>query len=290
MAVGAPHTISDMDVRAGIQAVAQRLLGSADQWVDIAAINSLEPPYLTFDPVKAFGLPLDKQSLPSALSVGSTQISISLQQQLWTPGNNVVFAIASSNGIVTESQTITSYDGTTLKWQKSLQNYYPQGSLIATYPAQVFQNKVLMPGQVLYLPITQANSFVLSQNGSLTDVFGADAKNPITWENGDIAIVSGLDVLLQRISSVLGTPLNSLPQAPTFGQKFRLATGSVGSLDFLVYAREALLELPEISQVTDLKITKQSGTAAYISGKVWVYTSKTPLELINEPLTLPITQ
>lgn len=289
--IGSPHILSDMDVMAGIQAVAQRLLGSMDLWAELVSINSLEPPYFTFDPVKAFGTALDKQSVSSSLSIGTTQVSLSAQPQLWTAGNNVVFATSGPNGIVTESQVITSYDGVTLIWQNGLQNSYPQGSFLATYPAQVFQTKVLMPGQILYLPITQGSSFVLSQNGSLSDTFGTDAKDPISWSNGDIAMISGLDVLNQRIRAALGTPTGSLPQASTFGQRFKLATGAVAlSVDFIAFAREALLKLPEVSQVTDLKITQSNGTQNYVSGKVWVYTSKTPLELVNEPLTLPITQ
>ena len=288
--IGAPHILNDMDIRAGIQAVAQRLLGSVDQWMDLVSINSLEPPYFTFDPVKAFGLALDKQVLSSALSVGATQVTLAAQTQLWTVGNNVVFATSGSSGIITESQVISSYDGTTLVWQSGLLNAYPQGSYIATYPAQVFQSKILMPGQVLYLPITQGNSFVLSQNGALSDTFGADAQDPISWSNGDISMIFGLNVLLQRIRAALGTPAGSLPQAPTFGERFRLATGAIPtSVDYVTFAREALLKLPEISQVTDL-VLNQSGDQVYASGKVWVYTSKTPLELINEPLTLPITQ
>lgn len=290
MSVGNPHILTDMDVRAGIQTVAQRLLGDMSKWAELVLINSLSPPYFTFDPVKAFGLPLDTQVLSLKVNAGVMQVNISAQQQLWTVGNNVVFATSSSSGVVMESQTITAYDGTTLKWQNGLLNSYSQGSYIATYPAQVFQNKVLMPGQVLYLPIAQSGSFVLSQSGSLTDVFGTDAQDPITWVNGDIAMISGLPVLLQRFRSVLGTALASLPQAPSFGQRFRLATGAISSsVDWVVFTREALLQLPEVSQVTDLVIT-QSGTTNYVSAKVWVYTSKTPLELVNEPLTLPITQ
>ena len=279
-----------MDVRAGIQTVAQRLLGDMNKWTELVSINSLSPPYFTFDPVKAFGSPLDTQILSLPLSSGAKQVTLSAQQQLWTVGNNVVFATSSSSGIITESHTIASYDGVTLKWQNGLLNGYPQGSYIATYPAQVFQSGVLMPGQVLYLPITQSGSFVLSQSGSLTDVFGTDAQDPISWTNGDITMISGLPVLLQRFRTVLGTALASLSQAPSFGHRFRLATGAISSsVDWIVFTREALLQLPEVSQVTDLVIN-QSGTTSYVSGKVWVYTSKTPIELVNEPLTLPITQ
>ncbi len=287
--IGAPHILTDMDVRAGIRAVTQRLLGSTDSWQEIVSINNLVPPYFTFDPVKAYGFPLDQQVLSAILSAGATQVSLSAQQQLWTQGNNVVFATSGANGIVTESHVISSYDGVTLKWQSGLQNGYSQGSYLATYPAQVFQNKVLMPGQVLYLPVTRADSFVLSQSGSLTDVFGSDAKDPFVWANGDIALVSGLDTLLQRMQMALQTPVGSMPQAPTLGSRFRLATGALTqSVEWVAYTREALLKLPEISQVTDLKIS-QTGDQSYISAKVWVYTSKAPLELINEPLTLPIT-
>lgn len=286
--IGSPYVLTDADVRSGIQAVSQRLLGDVSDWKTLVSINSLAPPYFTFDPVKAFGLALDTQSVPSSLSSGATQISLVTQPQLWIAGNNVVFAKSSSNGIVTEAQTIVSYDGRVLAWGNGLRNSYPTGSYLATFPIQVFQSKVLMPGQILYLPTTQTNSFVVSQSGSTTNVFGTDAQDPISWENGDIGMVSGTSVLMQRIRCVLGTEIYSLPQAPLFGQRLRLLVGAnVNSVDWTVFVREALLRLSEISQVTDLSIS-QGKNQIFISGKVYVYTSKTPLELVNEPFTLPI--
>ncbi len=287
--IGSPHVLSDMDVRAGIQTVAQRLLGSSDKWTELVSLNNLVPPYLTLDPVKAYGQPLDKQALSATLAAGATQVALTAQQQLWAQGNNVVFAASGASGVISESQVIESYDGTTLTWLSGLRNSYPQGSFIATYAAQVFQAKVLMPGQVLYLPVT-SSSFVLSQDGSQTDVFGTDAQAPLAWKDGDIAMVSGLPVLLQRIQAVLGAATGSMPQAPDFGNRFRFAFGAIPqSVEWQAYAREALLKLPEISQVTDLTLN-QSGSQVYVSAKVWLYTNRTPLDLVNEPLTLPITQ
>lgn len=290
MAIGAPYILTDMDVQQGIEALSMRLLGDASLWPEIVQLNQLIPPYMTMDPIAAYGLPLDKQVLTAAVSAGATQTALTANVQLWVAGNTVVFVASGVSGLISEVQTIASYDGQTLTWGAGLQNSYPIGTQVLTYPVSVTQGKILMPGQIIYLPVTaQTQSFVLSLDAMLSDVLGSDAAAPLTWANGDIATVQGPVTLGQRLRAVLLTWLQTLPQAPGFGSQLnRLIGMGTNTVEWTAYARQAILTLPEVSQVTDMSVTA-NGDQVNISAKVWIATSSTPL-LLNESLTLPILQ
>ncbi len=288
--IGSPHILTDADVRGGMEALAQRLVGAASLWTELVKLNSLAPPYMTLDPVAAYGLPQDSESLGASISAGTSSFALSAPIQLWQPGDTVALAATTASGIVSESGTVKTYDGTTLVLVAGVQNAYPQGASLLSYPpAPIAPTQILMPGQVLYLPVTgQAASFVLTQAGVTTDVFGSDALAPLSYSGGDIATVQGPATLAQRLRTALLTQRGSMPNAPTFGSRLHRVTGAVYSrTEYLAWIRDALLGLPEVQNVTDVQVAT-SGDQATLSAKVWVYTSKTPLVLLGEALTLPV--
>ena len=285
-----PHILTDQDVRGGMEALSQKLLGDASLWPQLVTLNALVPPYLTLDPVAAYGLPQDTEALSGAVSSGSSSFALSAPLQLWQPGDTVALAATTSSGIVSESGTVKSYDGTTLVLVSALQNPYPKGASVLSFPPTPIEpTQILMPGEVLYLPVTgQSTSFVLTQAGVTSDVFGSDALSPLSFQGGDIETVQGPSTLAQRLKTALLTEKGSMPNAPTFGSRLHQVTGAVYSrTEYLAWIRDALLALPEVENVTDVQVA-MNGDQAAISAKVWVCTSKTPLVLLNEALVLPV--
>lgn len=288
--IGLAHILTDSDVRGGIQALAAKLLDDQDLAPDLINANNLIPPYLTMDPVQVYGQPLDVESTSSSLSAGDQQLALSASLQLWQQGDTVVFASSSATGLTIEAQIVQNYDGATLKWASGLLNNYPQGSQILSFAPMVIQSQILMPGNILFLPINElpSGTFVLTTGGQLTDALGSDAAAPLSWSNGDIATVSGTATLTQRMRAVLGTLIASLPQSPGWGSLVSKVVGKpTNATQIKAYATQALLSLPEITQVTGQAVTV-AGNAIYFSCTAIIATTNTPLAVANEPLTSPI--
>lgn len=284
--IGSPHILSQTDVLGGLPAVAQRLLGDAQRWTDIVAINRLTPPYLTMDPVAVLGLPQDTQSLAQSVPAGSDSFPLSAPLQLWQPGDRVALVANTAAGILSATASILSYDGATVTLTSALQDGFTAGAQVLSFPPQpIAPTNVMMPGQVILIPTSGQPSFVVSQ-GSLSDVFGSDAQAPIAWSGGDLAAVSGTATLAQRIRTALLTPRGSLPQAPQFGSGIAYAIGGTpGPAEMQSIIRGALLALPEVQNVTGVAVERM-GNGLRVSATVWVYTTRAPLVLIDEPLTL----
>ena len=286
--IGAPRILTDSDVRQGIQALAARTLGTASLWTQIASLNNLAPPYLTFDPTAVYGPSVASSALSSAVASGAKQITISVNTQRWQPGYIVAFAQAGATGLKSESVTIESYDGTTMVFESALQNAYLSGATILAFaPLLLGRTTVLMPGQVIYLPIPDdAATFVFTSGAQQSDVYGADLASPLSWAKGDLATVSGPATLVQRMRTVINTPVGSLPQATQWGSRLSQVLGAPsGSVRWATWVRYALMLLPEVQTVTDVQATMVGQGQLVVSAKVWVKGSKAPLLLQNEALT-----
>ncbi len=289
--IGAPHIVTDSDVSRGLEALALRLLGDASLWPELVTLNNLIPPYLTFDPIQAYGIPVATALVTTAISAGASSFPLSASVQQWQPGYTWVLAASTAAGLISESGSIKAYDGTTLTPVDPVQNAYPDGATALVYaPAPIGQPQVLMPGGVLYLPLqTGMASFVFSAGGQQTDVFGSDAQSPISFSEGDIATAAGPAVLAQRLRTAILTPQGSLPQSVGFGSRIHQVLGSPpASVRWATWVRQALMGLPEVAQVTDVSAV-QAGDTLTVSAKVYVHTSAAPLLLQNESLTLPVT-
>ena len=289
MALGLPHILSVSDCQSGIMALAARLLSSQDLWPELVQANNLIPPYVTTNPIKAYGQPMDTQSATAVLAAGSTQTPLSASVALWAAGDTVVFVASGSTGLVSEAHTITSYDGATLQWSGGLQDAYPVGAQMLSYPANVIQGSILMPGSTMFLPLDLLPSgFTLTTGAQLTDVIGSDALSPVTFQDGDLATVAGPALLAQRVRAALTTLLGSLPQALGWGSGIPQTLGApTNDTRAMALARQALLKLPEITQVTELKMTVD-GDQKFITANITLSTTNTVLSLVNEPLTSPI--
>ncbi len=282
--IGKPHIITPEDVARGIQALAQRLLGNADEWPTLVSVNNLSPPYLTPDPSQVYGPAVAVTTLAAQVSAGATTITLPNQPQ---STNTLYLSSVASAGIVAESVGVSSYIAGVFTLASPLQNTYPAGSRVQLFSAYTTGNtQVLLPGSVIYVPVTSASSLTLTSTAQLTDVFGSDISATFSFANGDLATVQGLGTLNQRFAIALQTELSSLPLHPDFGSG---VPGSVGhsttQTKWTALVREALTKLPEVATVQSVSVVPQ-GDKAYVSAIVYVHTSGVALELQTVALTL----
>lgn len=277
--IGQPHRLTDQDVALGIEALAARLLGDVNAWTQLVQLNQLVPPYLTLDPTQVYGPALAQAVAGDPIAQGATTIPLANQSlTAWANATTLVIAAsgvtglsqsgaiseigqvypsAGSLGLITEAVTIQTYDGATLTLQTGTQYAYPAGARLqafAQYPGQ--RLTVLMPGDILYLPIGATTSFVLSGSG-LTDTFGTDLQAPMAWTGTDAATVSGVALLAQRVRVRLATPLGTLPNHPTYGSiLYQLVGQPLTSVRWTAAIRQCVLQEPGILGVTGITVTK----------------------------------
>ncbi len=307
--IGQPHVLTEMDVRRGIEALAATLLGDAAQWTTLVQINQLVPPYLTLDPTQVYGPALAQGTIADPIAVGTTSVSLPNQSlAVWGTATTAVLSASGVTGInqqgaiaeigqvylspgavnlITEALSIQSYDGTTLTFTTGTQNTYPGGARIqafSQYPGQTLT--VLMPGDILYLPIGAVTGFVLS-NGQLTDTYGTDFLAPMAWTNGGLATVSGLSLLAQRCRIRLATPKGSLPNHPHYGSTLHLLVGTaLTSVRWTAAIRQCLLEEPGVSGVTGITVTRVKDQLQ-IGAQLQTNLSLGAAQNVNLALTLP---
>lgn len=286
--IGSPHILSVNDCTRGIQAVSAQLMGDATYWMTIVELNQLTPPYLTINPVDAYGLPTDTEVLQSNANSGSNTLSIDIASpQLWENGNPIVISTTTAAGIQLEANTIYSVSGTTVTLVSNLEYSYLAGSSVNVYAvAPIVQSKVLLPADILYLPI-ESGSAVISSQGQLSNTLGSDMQSPVSITNGDFSVVSGMTTLKQRIANAILTQLGSLPYYTEFGSKINELVGApiTSNTQWQATVRQALMALPEIYNVTGLSLVTNSTGVSSLTAKVWINGSSAPILLYNEPLT-----
>jgi hypothetical protein len=286
--IGSPHILSVNDCTRGIQAVSAQLMGDATYWMTIIELNQLTPPYLTINPVDAYGLPTDTEVLQSNANSGSNTLSIDIASpQLWENGNPIVISTTTAAGIQLEANTIYSVSGTTVTLVSNLEYSYLAGSSVNVYAvAPIVQSKVLLPADILYLPI-ESGSAVISSQGQLSNTLGSDMQSPVSITNGDFSVVSGMTTLKQRIANAILTQLGSLPYYTEFGSKINELVGApiTSNTQWQATVRQALMALPEIYNVTGLSLVTNSTGVSSLTAKVWINGSSAPILLYNEPLT-----
>ncbi len=309
--IGQPHRLTEMDVSRGINALAATLLGDAAEWTVLVKINQLTPPYLTLDPTQVYGPPLAKGVVANAIPSGSTSISLPGQSQaIWGAATTAVLSASGLTGptqtgaitqigqvysgpttaqLITEALPVASYDGTTLAFTTGTQNKYPAGAQIqafSQYPGQTLS--VLMPGDIIYLPLAAVEGFVLSAGG-LTDTYGTDFEAPMAFADGGLAMASGMRLLAQRCRIRLVTPKGSLPNHPHYGSILHLLIGSVGlgSVRWQAAIRQCLLEEPGVSAVSGITVTRDSKGHLHIGADVQAAISAGAAQNLNLALTLP---
>ena len=305
--IGSPHRLTDGDVQGGIVALAQKLLGESTLWPSLVQANSLVPPYLTLDPTQVYGPALAQGTITASIAVGTTALAFPNQSlAIWGQATTAVlsaggirggpdavvepgqvFPSAGSLAILTEALPIRTYDGTTLTLASGTINTYPAGARIQAftpYPGQTLQ--VLMPGDVIYCPITQTQGFVLSA-GALTDTYGTDFQAPMAWTGTDAAQVSGLALLAQRLRVRFATPLGSVPGNPTYGFP-NLIGYSTASVRWTAAVRQTALAEPGVEACSGIRITPD-GPHTTIQMVVTATVSGGVSQTANLRLTVPTT-
>ena len=303
--IGSPHRLTDGDVASGIVALAQKLLGDSRLWPSLVSANHLVPPYLTLDPTQVYGPALAQATLNSAIAQGTTALAMPNQSlAIWGQATTAVlsaggisggpdavvepgqvFATAGSLAILTEAIPILAYDGVTLTLATGTVNAYPAGARIQAftqYPGQTLQ--VLMPGDILYLPITQTQGFVLS-GGQLTDTYGTDLQAPMAWTGTDAAQVSGLALLAQRLRVRFATPLGSLASDPTYGFPNLLGYPTT-SVRWPAAVRQTALAEPGVDECSNIVVALQ-GNRVTIQMVVTALLSGSVSQTANLSLTVP---
>ena len=303
--IGSPHRLTDGDVQGGIVALAQKLLGDSNLWPSLVSANSLAPPYLTLDPTQVYGPALAQGTITASIAVGTTVLTFPNQSlAIWGQATTAVlsaggirggpssvvqpgqvFPSAGSLAILTEALPIRAYDGTTLTLATGTENAYPAGARIQAftqYPGQTLQ--VLMPGDVIYLPITQTQGFVLSA-GQLTDTYGTDLQAPVAWTGIDAAQVSGLALLAQRLRVRFATPLGSLSGDPTYGFP-NLIGYPTTSVRWTAAVRQTALAEPGVEECSQIRVTLQ-GNQVTIQMVVTATVSGGVSQTTNLSLTMP---
>jgi hypothetical protein len=289
---GQPHVLTTDECQQGLAWIAMHLLGSAAAAAELIALNHLIPPYVSVYPGDAFGPALDTAPLTAPAAVGTAALTLTPHfPGVWIAGNLAWIAAAGSGGLVADTVTLTGYTNGQARVTPGLAHTYPPGTPVTVYaPLVQGGQQVLLPGQILYLPVS-TSSAVASQ-GALTDAFGTDLASPVAFANGDLAVVSGVQTLVQRLATVLATPQQSWSRYPTWGSLLSNLPGSPAPSDAKAEAllRVALLQLPEVTDVTDVQVqvtqTPQGATVATVSCRVWVATSPDPLLLSDTAFTL----
>lgn len=283
--IGKPHILSVNDVQRGIQALAAFLLGDASKWTELVSVNQLSPPYMTTNPGAIYGPPVAILALNSELPAGSTSLSLPNQPQ----GINVIYLSAAGNAqLVAESVNVENYNGQTLTLSTPTQNAYPSGARLQLFDAYNEGSiRVLLPGDTILIPVESNGSLTFGGNGQLIDTFGSDmAAYPPSFANGDFATVQGLDTLQQRMRAVIQTSVRSLPLYPTWGSRLPSSVGEpTNSVRWVAYLRQALLLLPEVSDVQNTSIAV-TGSQVSVSATVYTHASNDAIQLYNENFTI----
>ena len=281
--LGKPHILTVTEVQRGIQAFAAQYLGDASRWTSLVTANNLSPPYFTLYPSQIYGPAVAVTTLSTAVSADATALSLPNQPQ---STNTLYLSGAGTSGLVAEAVSVRSYDGTTFQLSTPLKNAYNQGAqvqLFSTY--DIGYTNVLLPGDVIYLPISQTSNFTLATTSQLTDVFGSDIANPVNF-NGDVSTVSGVNTLQQRMGAALQTLVNSLPLHTGWGSLLPSSVGRVSTqTQWSALIRECLLQLPEVSNVSDA-VAVITGNQVLINATVYTSTSDAAIQLQNLPLTV----
>ncbi len=282
MTIGKPHIITVSDAQRGIQWIAAYYMGDVSEWTTLVQLNQLTPPYVTSDPSQVYGPPVAITSLSQSVEQGADTIPLLNYPQSIT---NAYISTVGPSGIIAEAVAVENYDGQQLTLATPLQHSYPVGSSLQLFSDYQLQNKVLLPGDVIFFPV-DTESLNFTDNQELVDAFGTDIANPIQFANGDIALVSGLDTLLQRMRIALQTEIGSLPLHPQFGSALFQSIGTpTNSIKWTAVVSTCLTQLPEVDSVSNVTVNV-NGTTAYVSATVNVSTSDAPIQLINEPFTI----
>jgi len=268
-----------------MQALAAQLLGDATQAHNLIVSNQLVPPYMTLDPSQVYGPVIASGTLTTQLFANARSMTfLSSPQSI----NTVYFQMSSANGVTGEAVEILSYDGITITFATPTKNTYLTGTQVLLFSSYNAGNtNVLLPGSVLFVPIINTGgSFTLTSQAQITDAFGSDIDMMFSFSNGDLATVSGLSTLIQRITITVQTLVGSLPLHQTFGSRMMYAMGTPGtSIKWSLVISEALLKLPEIADVQNVAVTV-NGDQTFISADIYTNTTDTPIMLQNESFTL----
>lgn len=280
--IGNPHILSYDEAQKGIQWLALLLLGDSSQCPTLVQASNLSPPYVTTDASQVYGPPVVDTSFATALSAGADTISCAgcaIEHQ------TVYLTGVTANGVVAESAAVASYNGSTITLGAPLQNSYPAGLRPQLFSEYVVDYNVLLPGDVLFVPVESA-SLALTSGQQLARVFGSDIADPVSFAGGDIATVSGLATLNQRLRVFIQTTLGNLSLHPDFGSRIMDFIGQPSqSVRWSAILNQAMPSLPEVQSVQNTSVIVDVDTV-YVTATVIADTTVDAIELVNEAFNI----
>ena len=256
-----------------LEQVAARYLGNGQRWVEIAALNGLQNPYV--DEV-GFSLPLLTRGSGNQVQVGDAT-NLYPGQALWLESNN---SRRTKRKLLAVERVGSNYV-LTVSGDSDCDRYQP----IANASLHAFLPNTINSTQLIYIPSADP---VDDTDFRVREIPGIDSLDPLIrvggvdllltqagdlalTEDGDVPLAQGLTALTQKIRVALATAKGGLWLYPNYG--FGLTPGQSTADTGVDAIQKALQDLvaqdPAFTGVYNVKITK-SGPGLSLSFAVAV--------------------
>lgn len=207
-----------MPAGGSLNSLALQYLGDSDRWIEIAALNGLQPPYID---ETGFTVPLTTNASGSVITLASNQnLFVGQAVQISANGLPTVFTTIGSIKAITSIEYAvtlaygTQLNGYTTERQASLFAYLPDTINYSSVVAIPSASPVNIPGYIQTSPtptdLTYFNymakvDFLLTSSGDLA------------IQGGDMLTSSGLQNLIQAANLIVQTEVGSIISNPTYG-------------------------------------------------------------------------
>jgi hypothetical protein len=253
-----------------VYALARRVFGKAERFVDIVLLNKLEFPFIVADP---------ESKPPNTLAWGervlvpaSSQVGAAIQDD---PG---VSAVPTTSGVVDISAPLSQLVDSTARWMPDQwvgysvtvvtggdrQTLVCNGNTSDHLSLSGVWSVAIVPGTTTYSlssirfePRRPPTADSRAYGTDLLVEFGSDGLCDLVVDaTSDLALATGIDNLIQAITLRSRCPLGEHPFHKTYGllpPVGRPLTGDVGVLHSF-FARRSLLSDPRISKVRNIQL------------------------------------
>lgn len=238
------HTVHTGD---SLPAIAARYYGDASRWRDLVVANNLRPPYISTDPLDAFGDLQSTAPLVTEATAGSRVLLVAPTTLVRVGAQLVLYVTASDGTAVIRATTVEQANAGALTLTTPLPQTVRAGTPVLLFPpASEVRGAVAQPGTVLRIPDTDAAPAsapptpTASDNRYLRDLAAVDGR--LVLINGDLALAAGLTNLQQQLSHRMRSEQGALYRHPTYGTSVYSYVGqaSTPTLALLVQAALAL--------------------------------------------------
>lgn len=251
-----------------IETVAQRMLGDARRWQELAALNGLEYPYLVRNRRDRYGSELATWTLDSDIPAGERFFVAPSQ----LPSGSLVIL----GDFVEEAQVDTSAITGDTWLLNPLSAAFPAGTRVVVYASK---KAVLVAGDRILLPANSQIKAVLGDSiNYLTSLFGTDEELEGTGDHpadtfGDVRAITGYANLQMQLQHRLATTRGELAALghPDYGSIIPTLVGKAGEDMWYerikLEAEITILQDPRVRKVENLTMMVE-GTTVYIEADI----------------------